>query len=98
MDGEVKSGIIVVECPDGEGKVDLEIMEASSTVTPEIKDGNISIKIEIKEQSNLGSQSCAENLATSEILKLGEKNASAIRNEITASISRPMERTREQMG
>ncbi|WP_040197214.1 Ger(x)C family spore germination protein [Candidatus Soleaferrea massiliensis] len=88
VDGEVKSGIIVVECPDGEGKVDLEIMEASSTVTPEIKDGNISIKIEIKEQSNLGSQSCAENLATSEILKLGEKNASAIRNEITASVEK----------
>lgn len=89
VDGEVKSGIIVVPCPGGEGKVDLEITQASSSITPEIKDGNIIIKIEIKEKSNLSSQSCTEDLATSEMLKVLEgKNASTIRDAIVASVKK----------
>jgi spore germination protein KC len=89
VDDKVKSGIVVVDCPGGDGKVDLEIMKASSTVTPEIENGNITIKIKIKEKSNLGSQSCTEDLATSKMLEaLEEKLASAIRDEITASVEK----------
>lgn len=89
---KVKSGIIVVDCPGGEGKVEIEIMEASVTITPEIKDGAVRIKIEIKEKANIASQSCRENLATTEMFKLLEsKQASVIRGEITAAIKKARE-------
>jgi spore germination protein KC len=87
--GEVKSGIIDVDCPGGDGKVSMEILRASSKVTPEIKDGKIGIKVKIKEEGNVGSQSCTENfLLPPAIEALEKKKAAAIQTEVQAALKK----------
>lgn len=86
--GEVKSGIIDVDCPGG-GKVSLEIIRASSKITPEIKDGKIHIKVRIKEEGNLGSQSCPENFTLPPAIEaLEKKKAAVIRSEVLAALKK----------
>lgn len=87
--GEVKSGIIDVVAPDGDGKVSIEILRASSKITPEIEDGKIHIKVIIKEEGNLGSQSSRENfLLPSAVKALNKKNAAAIQSEVQAALKK----------
>ncbi len=87
--GEVKSGIIDVDSPDGNGKVSLEIVRASSKITPEIKDGKIHIKVKITEEGNLGSQSSLENYALPRAVESLEKmKAAAIRSEVLAVLKK----------
>lgn len=90
--GEVKSGIIVVDCPDGDGKVSLEIIKAEGKITPEITEDRIHIKVDIKEEGNLGDQSCPENLALPPKIELLEKEkAAAIRDEVMAALKKARE-------
>lgn len=87
--GEVKSGIIDVDCSGGDGKASLEITRAGSKITPEIKGGRIYIKVNIREEGNLGSQSCPENLSNPEAFKLLEKKKKAvIESEIAAALKK----------
>lgn len=87
--GEVKSGIIDVDCPDGDGKVALEIIRASSKITPEIKDGRVHIKVEIKEEGNLGCQSCPEDLTLPpKVASLEKEKQAAIRSEVMAALKK----------
>ncbi len=86
---EIKSGIIDVDCPSGTGKVSLEITRAKSEIKPEIIDNKIYIKIEIKEEGNLGSQSCPENLALPPTIAALEREQSAvIQTEIMAALQK----------
>ncbi|WHH58631.1 Ger(x)C family spore germination protein [Petroclostridium sp. X23] len=86
--GEIKSGIIDVDCPGG-GKASLEIIRASSKITPKIKDGRIHMKIEIKEEGNLGSQSCLEDLTLPPKVDFLEKEKEAvIRSEVMAALKK----------
>jgi spore germination protein KC len=90
--GNVKSGIIVVNCPCDQGKAELEIFQAKSTVTPVLKDGDLSFLIEIKEKGNLGSQTCRENLApTKKLEALSERQNKAIKTEIEAALKKAQE-------
>jgi len=87
--GDVKSGIIVVDCPCGQGKVELEIFQAKSTVTPVLQDGTLSFKVLIEEKGNLGSQTCPEDLSTSKKLEvLAKKQNEAIKTEIKAALKK----------
>jgi len=90
--GDVKSGIIVVNCPCGQGKAELEIFQSRSTVTPVLKDGDLSFLIEIKEKGNLGSQTCREDLAsTKKLAALSERQNKAIKTEIEAALKKAQE-------
>lgn len=89
--GKVKSGIIVVPAPgDSRGQeVSLEIVRAGSRLRPEIKDGKISMTVEIKEEGNLGEQMAAGNLAEPEKFKLLERaQAKVIEGEIRAALEK----------
>lgn len=97
--GEVKSGIIDVDCPSGDGKVSLEIIRADSKITPEIEDGKIHIKVKIKEEGILGSQSCPENFAEpAAIAALEKKKAAAIRSEVQAALKKARELNTDVFG
>ena len=91
--GKVKSGIVVVDCPEHDGgKVSLEIIRADAKMTPEIREGRISFKIEVKEEGNLGDQSCTGNLAVPAMMSILEKEENeAIRAEIMAALKKARE-------
>ncbi|MCM1565669.1 MAG: Ger(x)C family spore germination protein [Dehalobacter sp.] len=86
---EVKSGIIEVKSPNGDGKASLEITRSNTKIIPEIIDGKIHFKIEIKEEGSLGSQSSHEDLALPLAFESLEKEQSAvIENEIMAALEK----------
>ena len=90
--GKVKSGVIIVSSPNGQGKAVLEIIRAKSKVTPEIKDGKIVMHIKIKEESSLSEQTTTENLATDKAFeKIQEASAEVIRQEVMASFDKSKE-------
>lgn len=62
VEGEVKSGIINVEIEGGIAA--LEVLSASSDVSPVISDGRVTMNIEISVTAALGEQTSEENLAT----------------------------------
>ncbi|MCM1567671.1 MAG: Ger(x)C family spore germination protein [Dehalobacter sp.] len=84
---EVKSGMINVAGPSGDGEVSLEITLAKSKMTPVIQDDTILIKLDIKAEGIVNSQSGSENLASPIIVASLEKELSAeIRKEIIAAL------------
>jgi spore germination protein KC len=92
--GQVKSGIIVVSSPGSskEKKVSLEITEAESKIIPRFEAGEPVIDIEIKEESNLGSQMSKKSLVTVDMLKKLEKGQTmVIKNEIEMIIKKAQE-------
>lgn len=90
--GEVKSGIIVVECPDGDGKVSLEIIRASGKISVEVKEDGIHVKVEIKEEGNLGEQTCTENLALpAKLAALNKEQIKAIQDEVMGAVEKARE-------
>lgn len=89
---KVKSGIIMVKSPDGKSEVCLEILRASSKVTPSIKDDKLHILVKIKEEGNLGSQISSEDLTELATWKALEKSqALAIHAEIMAAVQKAQE-------
>lgn len=86
---EVNRGIIDVDCLGGSGKVSLNIIRAERKIVPEIKGSKIHMKIEIKEEGILGSQSCPAYLSTQPSIAVLEKEtADAIRSEIMAALKK----------
>ena len=86
---EVKSGIIDVDCPDCEGKVSLEIIRAKSKIASEIGNDKPYIKINIKEEGNIASQSCSCDLVSPDaVAALEEKKSAAIKDEINSALSK----------
>lgn len=88
--GKVKSGIIVVKSPKEETKnVALEIIRASSKITPEFQDGKLIITVEIKEEGNLAEQMSNVELTNTEMLKmLEQRNTAVIKNEIESVLKK----------
>lgn len=90
--GDIGSGLISVDSSDGKGKIGLEILRAKSKVTPEVKDGNITMHIKIQEEGALTEQTTPENLATVPALAwLEQCQAEAIRQEIFAAFNKSKE-------
>ncbi|MDD4402436.1 MAG: Ger(x)C family spore germination protein [Desulfitobacteriaceae bacterium] len=90
--GEVKSGIIVVESPNGKGNYSLEILKVKSKIIPEFKDGKPTITVRVKESSNLGETSCLEDLTKPEVWELMESlQNEAIHQEISITLDKAQE-------
>ena len=85
---KIKSGIIVVDCPytEEEGSLSLEIIRAGSKITPEIKEDVIHIKVEIKEEGNIGDQECDCELTLEDIISIEKKKAVVIQGEIISAL------------
>ncbi|ADL13571.1 Ger(x)C family spore germination protein [Acetohalobium arabaticum] len=81
--GEVESGIIVVKSPADNGKVSLEIVETSSKIEAELKNGELVMNIQVDGESNLGDQSGSADLTRPARIEALERRMTAvIRNEI----------------
>lgn len=90
--GKVESGVIIVPSPNGRGKAVLEILEAKTKVTPEIKDDRVIFHIKIEEKLGLSEQTTAENLATVPGFgKVQEAAGKVVRQEIMAAFERSKE-------
>ncbi len=90
---KVKSGIIIVKSPKDEKEyVSLEIIRASSKVKPEIRDGKLSVTVEVKEEGNLGEQMSQVDLTKPDTFKeLEKRQAAAIEEEINAALHKAQE-------
>ena len=88
--GQVESGIMVVNHPDG--RVDLEIMRAQGRIVPEVRNGVPQITVEVAVFSNLAGDSYVGGIATPELLAtLDRKQAAIVRNEILAAVVKAQE-------
>lgn len=91
---KVKSGIIVVKSPSGEGKVSLEIIRASSVITTGIKDNNEPyITVHIDEEGNLSDQmSLEDDLTILQVWSSLEKSqADVIHQEVMDALKKAQE-------
>ena len=89
--GEVRGGIIVVTDPD-QCTYSLEILEATSKIIPQYKDGKPTITVQIKGSSNLGETSCTEDLNKPEAWQFMESlQNEAICQEVTAALAKAQE-------
>lgn len=90
--GKVKSGVVIVSSPDKQGNITLEILEAKSKVTPEIRERRIVMHIKIMVESSLSEQTTSENIATiSYFEKLQKAQAEVIKQEILAAFDKSKE-------
>lgn len=95
--GDVKSGVI--DIPYEDGKVSLEIKNATSKITPIIKNNQVSIQIKIKEEGTLVAQTTKKNLATlSAFENLKKRQNKAIEEEILASFKKAQELNTDYFG
>lgn len=88
--GKVDSGIIVVKSPEDETKnIALEIIRANSKIVPEIRDGQIIMNVEVKEEGNFAEQMSPGLFLTPEMFKVLEKRkAAVIKNEIESVLKK----------
>lgn len=88
--GEVNGGIIEVPNPDEKEKhVSLEILRSKTKLRPEIRDGQIYITVEIKEESNVGETTGPLELTEPEVIqKLESLQSAAIQAEIEAALAK----------
>ncbi|MDD4171092.1 MAG: Ger(x)C family spore germination protein [Syntrophomonas sp.] len=87
--GKIKTGIIVVNSPQSNGTASLEILKASSKITPEIKENEVEIIVNIKAQSNLGDIQSIDNLLYPEIWNtLNRHQSAAIEHEVGLALDK----------
>lgn len=89
---KVKSGVINIPSPEGQGKAIFEIVDAKSKVTPVISGSKIFINIKVKQKTILSEQSTTENLGTVQGFEVLQKSqAEVIRQEIMAAYNKSKE-------
>lgn len=92
--GEIKGGIIVAPAPGGEGKpVAFEIVRASGEIKPEVKDGNLTITVEVREEGDLGEeQPDSVDISSPDVWRqLEDREKEAIEEEIRAAVVKAQE-------
>lgn len=92
--GKVESGIIEVKCPEEKEKlIAIEITRASSKIKPEIKDGSVTITVEVSEEGTIrDDQFTSVDYTTPEAIKCLEKGTAAIiESEINKAITKAQE-------
>lgn len=88
---KVKDGVIVLGTED-DNKVNIITTRATSKITPEVKDNEPSIKIEIKQEGDLQEQTSSEDLANPKAFaKLEKAEGEAIKEEVIAALQKARE-------
>ena len=86
--GEVRKGVIEVK-DRNDDLLAMEIINATSKITPEIKDGKMKIKVDIAEEGNIAEQTGSEDLYDLSVVAfLENKIATAILGEVLDSIDK----------
>jgi germination protein, Ger(x)C family len=89
---KVKGGVIVVSTLDNKDKVNLEITSSKSKIIPQIKDDEIYIKIDIKEDGDLSEQTSSEDLANPKAFAILQKSEEdVIKKEVMAALKKARE-------
>lgn len=90
--GKVKSGVITVKTPHSNDNASIEIIRASSDISPEIENGILNITVKIKEEGTLDEQDSSKDLTElSAWHSLERLHALAIQKEITAAVKKAQE-------
>lgn len=91
--GQVKSGAMTLDSPDGEGSVEIEIISVQSSVEVELNDdGSVSAHVKITESGNIAGQIGAADLSKVENIDILEESLKeAIANEVLLSIQKAKE-------
>lgn len=85
--GKVKSGIIVVK-DSGNAPVSIEIIRARAKVKPVLKDGKLTIRIDIFEEGNIGEDTGTKNLTMlPEVSFIEDRITEAIEREIMSAVT-----------
>lgn len=87
----VKDGVVVLGT-EGDNKVNIVTTRSKSKITPEIKDNEPSIKIEIEQEGDLQEQTSSEDLVNPKAFaKLEKAEGDAIKEEVTAALQKARE-------
>lgn len=87
--GKVQGGLITVDVPGGQGKATFEIFTTSTSLTVEVKEDRVHVKIEVQERAGLGAQTTYAELSTPEQFKrLERRQAEVIKDEIRAAVTK----------
>lgn len=90
VEGEARGGILTTTLDDK--KLSLEILDASSEVKPEIKNGNILMNIKVKVNSNIGESLADLDFSKKEVIKKIEQlQAREIKKEIGMALKKSRE-------
>jgi spore germination protein KC len=89
---KASGGIIVIDSPDGKGKIEIEFNKVKAKIKPVLKGDKPSIIIEVKMLGGIAAQESEKNNATPEKLKkISEKVNEAVKNEIMSSVNKAKE-------
>ncbi|WP_411681129.1 Ger(x)C family spore germination protein [Clostridium thailandense] len=89
---KVKDGITVLSTEDGKDKINISTTHAKSRIIPKIKDNELSIKIEIKQEGDLQEQTSSEDLANPKAFVILQKSEEeAIKKEVMAALKKSKE-------
>ncbi len=84
---QFESGLLVVEAPDSKGQLGIEILNSSAKIKPQISDGRLKIKIDIKVSGSLGDANCyVDVLDENTWNSINQRQAEAIRRDILLSL------------
>lgn len=91
--GQVESGAITLNSPDGDGNVEIEIIDAQSSVEVELNDdGSVSAHVKITESGNIAGQTGAVDLSKDENVDILEDS---LRNEIANEVLLSIQKSKE---
>ncbi|MEA4894808.1 MAG: Ger(x)C family spore germination protein [Oscillospiraceae bacterium] len=89
--GKVKSGIIEVECCEG-NLVSIEIIRAKGEFSPELADGKVKIKVKVFAEGNIGEDTGTKDLSDlTQVAFLEQRGAEVIKSEIMAAFKKAKE-------
>jgi spore germination protein KC len=93
LTGGTTRGVITLHDPlDPDRHVNTSIIRSFVTITPQVRDGRISFRVEIEEEGDIISQTGLTDLATPEMIRLlNSAKAAAIKVEIEKALARLQE-------
>lgn len=85
----IKNGVVAISKPNDKESVNVKTTHAKSKMTPEIKDGKTTIKIEIKQEGDLQEQTSSEDYANPKAFAMLEnEEENIIKKEVIAAVEK----------
>ncbi len=84
---QFESGLLIVEAPGCDGQLGLEILNSSGRIKPELANGQLKIKVEIRASASLGDADCFVDILDENTWdSINKRQAEAIREDILISL------------
>lgn len=98
MHETLTSTILVVPCPgEEERKVSIEVLHTSSSITPEVKNGRIAMKIELSLEGNVGDVGCSKRPDQQWVRSVERRVAAEVRKEVELVLKRTQKELKVDM-